>query len=312
MPAMPMADSRPPIVVGIRQTSSAISTVTDRTVPGIGGDRPKRHADDQEDDRHAREQDRQSEFVRRLLALGAFDERDHPVEEGRARRRRDAHLDPVGENRRAAGHGRAVAAGFADHRRGFTGDGGFVDRGDAFDDFAVGQDDLACLDQHDVADLEVERIHRLAYSAAARGIDEPFGHRVRTRAAQSIGLRLATAFGDGFGEIGEQHREPQPRGDLAAEQSRAVWVARSRTNRIVTTTETASVTKMTGLRISVRGSSLATASTVARPIMAPSKRPGASAFEDIVDGLRQKVLPASIRKCSTIGPSASAGKYCRR
>ncbi len=29
MPAMPMAASRPPIVVGIRQTSSAMSTVTD-------------------------------------------------------------------------------------------------------------------------------------------------------------------------------------------------------------------------------------------------------------------------------------------
>ena len=33
MPAMPIADSRPPIVVGMRQTSSAISTVTDSTVP---------------------------------------------------------------------------------------------------------------------------------------------------------------------------------------------------------------------------------------------------------------------------------------
>ena len=29
MPAMPMAESRPPIVVGIRQTSSAIRTVTE-------------------------------------------------------------------------------------------------------------------------------------------------------------------------------------------------------------------------------------------------------------------------------------------
>ena len=33
MPAMPIADSRPPIVVGMRQTSSAISTVADRSVP---------------------------------------------------------------------------------------------------------------------------------------------------------------------------------------------------------------------------------------------------------------------------------------
>jgi len=30
---MPIADNRPPIVVGMRQTSKAISTVTERTVP---------------------------------------------------------------------------------------------------------------------------------------------------------------------------------------------------------------------------------------------------------------------------------------
>ncbi len=33
MPAMPMAESRPPMVVGIRQTSSATSTVTDKVAP---------------------------------------------------------------------------------------------------------------------------------------------------------------------------------------------------------------------------------------------------------------------------------------
>ena len=33
MPAMPMALSRPPMVVGIRQTSSAISTGTENTTP---------------------------------------------------------------------------------------------------------------------------------------------------------------------------------------------------------------------------------------------------------------------------------------
>ena len=33
MPAMPMAESSPPIVVGIRQTSSATSTVTVIGVP---------------------------------------------------------------------------------------------------------------------------------------------------------------------------------------------------------------------------------------------------------------------------------------
>ena len=31
---------------------------------------------------------------------------------------------------------------------------------------------------------------------------------------QRFGLRLAATFGHGFGEIGEQHREPQPQDDL--------------------------------------------------------------------------------------------------
>ena len=33
MPAMPIAESKPPIVVGIKQTRSAISTVTVSVVP---------------------------------------------------------------------------------------------------------------------------------------------------------------------------------------------------------------------------------------------------------------------------------------
>jgi hypothetical protein len=36
----------------------------------------------------------------------------------------------------------------------------------------------------------------------------------RSRSAQGRGLRLAAAFGDRFGEIGEQHGEPQPEIDL--------------------------------------------------------------------------------------------------
>ena len=33
MPAMPIAESRPPMVVGIRQTSRAISTLTETVEP---------------------------------------------------------------------------------------------------------------------------------------------------------------------------------------------------------------------------------------------------------------------------------------
>ena len=40
MPAMPIAESRPPMVVGIRQTSSAISTVAVTTEPDAGASQP--------------------------------------------------------------------------------------------------------------------------------------------------------------------------------------------------------------------------------------------------------------------------------
>src|SRR5208283_4102121 len=57
--------------------------------------------------------------------------------------------------------------------------------------------------------------------------------------------------------------------------------ARSRRKISVTTAETTSVTKITGLRARCRGSSLRNASTEARLMMAESKRPGAATFEDM-------------------------------
>ena len=121
---------------------------------GIGDVARDRRRREHEDDGQADEQDIERDLVRRLLPLGAFDQLDHAIEEGRARRRGDAHADPVGEHLRAAGDRRAVAAGFADDRRRFAGDRRLVDRGDALDDLAVGRDDVAGLDQHDVADLQ--------------------------------------------------------------------------------------------------------------------------------------------------------------
>ena len=68
---------------------------------------------------------------------GALDEGDHAVEKRLAGVRRDADLDPVRQHAGAAGDRAAVAAGFANDGRAFAGDDRFVDRGDAFDDFAV-------------------------------------------------------------------------------------------------------------------------------------------------------------------------------
>ncbi|MEI3003672.1 MAG: hypothetical protein V8T87_03510 [Victivallales bacterium] len=83
-----------------------------------------------------------------------FDQCDHPVEERLAGSGGDLHLDPVGEHAGAAGHAGAVAAGLAHHRRGFAGDRGFVDAGDAFDHFAVARDGFPCADYNDVAGLK--------------------------------------------------------------------------------------------------------------------------------------------------------------
>ena len=89
------------------------------------------------------------DLVRRLLALRALDEGDHPVEERLAGVGRDLDDDPVGEDPGAARDGAPVAAGLADDRSGLAGDGGLVDRGDALDDLAVGGDDVAA--SHDDA-----------------------------------------------------------------------------------------------------------------------------------------------------------------
>ena len=163
---------------------------------------------------------------------GALDQRDHAVEEGRARRRGDAHLDPVGDHLRAAGHGRAVAAALADHRRGFAGDRGFVDRGDAFDHLAVARDEIAGLDQHDIARLE-SRLPATDLDAARASMQ--LGRWSRSWSCAGVAAcALPRPFRHRFGEIGEQHREPEPEIDLEARMPRpSAPATRSRRNRIV-------------------------------------------------------------------------------
>ena len=110
MPAMPIALSSAPIVVGMRQTSRATSTGTLAGAARVAGDRVEREHDDEEDDREAREQDVERDLVRRLLPRGALDEPDHAVDEGLAGLRGDAHDDAVAQHAGAAGDGAAVAA----------------------------------------------------------------------------------------------------------------------------------------------------------------------------------------------------------
>ena len=109
---------------------------------GVDRQRLQRDDGDEKDDGEAGEQDVERDLVRRLLSVGAFDERDHAIEERLARVGGDLDPDPVREHARAAGHGGAVSAGLANHGRGLAGNRAFVDGRDTLDDVAVAGNDL--------------------------------------------------------------------------------------------------------------------------------------------------------------------------
>src|SRR5205823_8694144 len=104
-------------------------------------------ASNQEDDGHGGQQDVESDFVGRLMPLGALDQRDHTVQEGLAGVGGDPDDQPVGEDAGAAGDAAAVAAAFADDGGAFASDGAFIDGGHAFDDLAVSRVQFADFDQ---------------------------------------------------------------------------------------------------------------------------------------------------------------------
>ena len=178
--------------------------------------------------------------------------------------RRDAHHQPVGDDAGAAGDRRAVAAGFADDRRGLAGDGGFVDRGDALDDLAVGGDQVAGLDEDEVADAQA-RLDTAPSLAVRRPAASASRRRLGLGGAERVGPRLAAALGHRLGEVGEEDGEPEPGRDLAdeARRRRRRWRGRGRRARS-SERATTSVTNITGLRTSVRGSSLANADAAQR------------------------------------------------
>jgi hypothetical protein len=108
----------------------------------------------------------------------------------------------------------AVAAGFADHGRGLAGDRGFIHRRHAFDHLAVGGNVVAGFDQNDVADLEAGAGYQ---TKGLVGTGQQLGLALGAGFPQRFRLRLAAAFRDRLGEVGEQHGEPQPQDDLEGE-----------------------------------------------------------------------------------------------
>ncbi len=163
----------------------------------------------------SREQNVERDLVRGLLPFGTLHQPDHAIEKGRAGSSGDAHANPIGQHLRAAGHGRAIATRLADDRSQFTGDRRFIDRSDAFNDLAVGRNQIAGFDKNNVADLERGAGNQLEILRARTA--QQLGFCFGARAPQGIGLRLSASLGDGLGKIGEQHGKPQPHDDLKFE-----------------------------------------------------------------------------------------------
>ena len=221
IPAIPMAASSAPMVVGIRQTSErdqrrhvgaeAVqgllnAQVAHHVLLGVPRHRPERYHDDQEDQRERGEDQRQRDFIGRPLALGALDERDHPVEERFAGLRRDLNHDSIGQDGGAAGHAGAVAARLADHRRRFAGDRRLVHRCDPFDHLAVAGNDLPCAHDHLISRPQRGGGNLLDLPLVAQAMR----HRLHAGPAQRFGVRLAARLGQRRGEIRKKNGQEQP------------------------------------------------------------------------------------------------------
>ena len=165
MPAMPMADSNAPIVVGIRQTSNDTSTmpVTPLLVSALVLSTPGCWALEKiaSGCRVATASTKMivSDASRMFSAIsfGVFC-RLAPSTSAIIRSMKLSpgfcvivDDDAVGQHLGAAGDRGPVTAGLANHRCRLAGDGRLVDAGDAVDDVAVAGDRLAGLDDDEVA-----------------------------------------------------------------------------------------------------------------------------------------------------------------
>ncbi len=166
------------------------------------------------------EQDVQRDFVRSLLSRGAFDKADHPVEKGLTRVRGDTYFDFIGKHPRASGNGGAIASGFANHWCGFAGNRGFIHRSDAFNHFAVAGNEFAGSDNDHITGAKFragQHLRRSIFVQLARfGLGAGF--------AQSVRLSLPAPLSHGFGKVGKQNREPQPKRDLQPKSEIAVML----------------------------------------------------------------------------------------
>ena len=193
------------------------------------GEGEKRPRNDEEDDGERHEQNLQRDLIRRFLTGSALDHGDHLVEETFSALRSDADHEPIGKYAGAAGHRAPVTAGFTDDGRGFAGDGAFVHRSRAVDDFAVHRDLLASHHIDDVAPFQIGG----DYVCIVGGIGGGFqlaSADILSGFTQGICLRPAAPFCDGFCKVCKQHGKPEDQRDGKHIAARAVRNAEEREN----------------------------------------------------------------------------------
>ena len=93
IPAIPIADSSAPMVVGMRHTSRAISTVIEGAASANPATGPSASTTTRKTIVRLASRMFERDLVRRLLPHGALDEADHPVDERLAGLARDPHDD---------------------------------------------------------------------------------------------------------------------------------------------------------------------------------------------------------------------------
>src|ERR1019366_4636662 len=132
------------------------------------GEGHERHHDGDEDDRQDRQENGESDLVGGPLTISALYQGDHPVDEGVATFGGNAYHNAVGQNFRAAGDRRAIAARLANDGSRLTSYRRFVDRGDAFDDLSVRGNDVARFADHQITVGELRRGNQLLGPVAAQ------------------------------------------------------------------------------------------------------------------------------------------------
>ena len=253
MPAMPMAGSRPPMVVGIRQTSRATSTGTGYDKTHITGKGLQADYHHHEETGQAYEQYLQRLLVGGLLALGALHHSYHLVQEGLARICGDADLDLPGEDSGSAGNAAEVASCLANDWSRLAGDGRFIHQGHSFDDLSVAGDDLAILYQDTDRLCAASRADTCSVLPSGK---QPAGLGLAPGLAQGLGLGPSSSFCQSLGKVGKEYGKPEPDADLHIESIRfALRLYRWQMISVVRMAPI-STASITGFLQSVRGSSL--------------------------------------------------------